>query len=108
VTHVIRPAARADILRQYRFYLAQDALDAATRFLRAVEQSIGQLVKTPEAGSPKIIRNTALAGLRSWPVKEFNDVRIYYLNRSGLIRILRVLHGKRDLRKLLVTTSEEP
>jgi len=105
VTHVIRPAARQDILRQYRYYLTREAFDAAARFMDAVEQSIELLVKRPEAGSPKPLSNTTLTGLRSWPVKDFDDFRIYYLVRGDVIRVIRVLHGKRDLRSVLARES---
>jgi hypothetical protein len=41
VISVIRPRARDDIIRQYRWYLVEkDAPDAAFRFLDAVEKSV--------------------------------------------------------------------
>jgi plasmid stabilization system protein ParE len=70
VISVIRPRARDDIIRQYRWYLVEkDAPDAAFRFLDAVEKSIEQLIRMPGSGSPKLLRNPALAGLRVWPVE---------------------------------------
>ena len=33
--HVIRPAAKDDTIRQYRYYLLADAFETATRFLEA-------------------------------------------------------------------------
>jgi hypothetical protein len=33
VKHIIRQAAKDDILRQFRYYLLEDALETATRFL---------------------------------------------------------------------------
>jgi hypothetical protein len=44
VKHVIRPAAKDDIIRQYRYYLLQDAFDAATRFLDEDAVDDGTLV----------------------------------------------------------------
>jgi len=38
-------------------------------------------------------------------VKDFDDFRIYYLVRGDVIRVIRVLHGKRDLRSVLVRES---
>jgi plasmid stabilization system protein ParE len=40
VKHTIRPAAKDDIIRQFRYYLREEALEAATRFLDAVDESI--------------------------------------------------------------------
>jgi plasmid stabilization system protein ParE len=37
VRHTIGQAAKDDIIRQFRHYLLEDALEAATRFLDAVE-----------------------------------------------------------------------
>ena len=52
--HVIRPCARDDIIRQFRWYLIeQDASEAAFRFLDAVDESVGELLRMPEMGAPK-------------------------------------------------------
>jgi len=39
VKQAIRPNAKADILRQSRYYLLKDEFDVANRFLEAVEAS---------------------------------------------------------------------
>ena len=47
---VIRPRARDDIIRQYRWYLVEkDAPDAAFRFLDAVEKSVERCSRCPAA-----------------------------------------------------------
>ena len=41
---IIRPAARDDILRQFRYYLVdQDKPEVAERFLRAVRKTMEQI-----------------------------------------------------------------
>ena len=40
-------------------------------------------------------------GLRSWPVKGFEPIRIYYVEVPGCLRVVRVLHGKRNVRRIL-------
>ena len=52
-----------------------------------------------------MLNNVRLAGLRSWPVKGFSDIRIYYLASEKLVRIVRVLHGKRDIPFMLEIES---
>jgi hypothetical protein len=37
-----------------------------------------------------------LGGLRTWPVKGFDEFPIYYLVRPELLTIVRILHRKRD------------
>jgi plasmid stabilization system protein ParE len=99
----VRTAARDDILSQYRYYLIEkDAARAADRFLEAVQSAIELLCRMPGAGAPKVLENPRLAGLRSWPVRGFPAMRIYYLHAADdELRIVRVLHGKRDVNPLL-------
>jgi toxin ParE1/3/4 len=107
VKHVIRPAARDDIVRQFRYYLVeQDAPPVANRFLASVERTIDNILQAPKAGAPKQLSNAALAGLRAWPVEEFEDIRVYYLVAENEVRVIRVLHGKRDVQRIL--EHEEP
>lgn len=100
--HVIRSAARDDIVRQFRYYLLdQDAPQVATRFLEAVRKTINDIIHMPNAGARKILSNEALSDLRSWPIREFEDIRIYYLAKEDLVRVVRILHGKRDVYRIL-------
>jgi len=55
----------------------------------------------PEIGTPRLFKNLMLAGLRCWPVKGFEDLLVFYLVHPDALRIVRVLHGKRDLKKIL-------
>jgi toxin ParE1/3/4 len=108
VKPIIRPAARDDILRQFRYYLVeQDKPEVAERFLRSIRRTLEEIVRTPHAGAPKRLSHEALRGLRSWPVKKFEDVRIYYLAHEGGVRVVRVLHGKRDINKILEKEGDE-
>jgi toxin ParE1/3/4 len=102
----IRTVAREDILRQYFYYMIEkDAARVAERFLEAVQSAIEMLSRMPAAGAPKILENTALTGLRSWPIHGFPAMRIYYIHSRDDLRIVRVLHGKRDINPLLEEES---
>jgi toxin ParE1/3/4 len=105
----VRTAAREDILRQYFYYLVEKgATRAAERFLEAVQSAIELLCRMPGAGAPKFLENPALVGLRSWPVRGFPAVRIYYIHAGEELRIVRVLHGKRDINPLLEEEAADP
>ena len=105
---VILPAARDDILRQFRYYLVdQDKPQVAQRFLSAVRRTMEQIVRTPQGGAPKRLSREALRDLRSWPVRGFEDVRVYYLAQEGPVRVVRVLHGKRDINAILDKESSD-
>jgi len=102
----IRTAARQDILRQLSYYLDdKDAPAIAHRFLNAVESAMEMLRRTPEVGAPKGLENPNLLGLRSWPISGFPAMRIYYIHTSDTLRIVRVLHGRRDINPLLEEES---
>lgn len=105
----IGPSARDDILRQYRYLLLEeDSPIVAQRFLAAVQDAVSKICQRPGIGAPKLIKNPKLVGLRSWPVAGFTSIRIYYLVANNNLRVIRVLHGKRDINPLLENDSEEP
>ena len=94
--------ASAATWRRFRRYLADENVpDVAFWFLEAVEESVNQVLAMPEAGTPKLLKNPALTGLRSWRVTGFEDVRIYYLVDGERLRVIRVLHGKQDITRIL-------
>lgn len=104
----VRTSAREDVLRQYSYYLIEkDAPRAAERFLEAVQTAVEALCRTPRAGSPRVLEDPALAGLRSWPVSGFPALRIYYTHGGDELRILRILHGKRDIKASLEEEAGE-
>jgi toxin ParE1/3/4 len=102
VNFIVRSAANEDILRQFEYYFVeQDAETVAYRFLAAVQSAIIEICRAPHIGSPKQLSSIKLKGLRSWPVKGFAQIRVYYLTSKSTVRILRVLHGKRDIDSIL-------
>lgn len=74
--------------------------------LDAAQAAIEYVFRRPGVGSPKVFKNAALKELRSWPVKGFSAIRIYYLASEGEVRVIRVLHGKRDIDLLLESAGE--
>ena len=93
------PRAESDIIRQFRYYLVdQDAPLIAVRFRQAVIESINHLKPHPRISSLFL---GSIPGLRSWPVNGFDMIRIYYLYDPSRLRVVRVLHGKRDVRQML-------
>jgi plasmid stabilization system protein ParE len=102
VRPVPTPAAREDILAQFRYYaLHQGVPDVGFRFLDAVEAAIARVGETPAIGAPQHFETPALAGVRAWPVTGFEDIRLYYLETADVLLIVRVLHDKRDVRRIL-------
>lgn len=108
MNHFIRPAAKDDIIRQFRYYLLQVQVpEVAIRFVDAVDETVALICASPLAGSPKTLTNRSLAGLRSWAVKGFEDILIFYLAEPERVRIVRVLHGRRDISKILEEEQDD-
>lgn len=104
---VIRQAAREDILRQFRYYLLEGALGTANRFLDAVDESIVAICSMPNVGVSKPLRNPTLAGLRFRAVNDFENILIYYIVQPESLRVVRIPHGKRDIKNILEQEAPE-
>jgi plasmid stabilization system protein ParE len=97
-----RQSASDDIVRQFRYYLLTAAApEIALRFREAVRRTIQSLSQNPHVGPRYSSSNPRLRDLRSWPVVGFETIRIYYALEEDAIHIIRILHGKRDVRQIL-------
>jgi toxin ParE1/3/4 len=97
----IQEAAEQDILHQVAWYTERGVPDVARRFGVAAGVSIAAVMAMPESGAPKATANPRLADLRTWPVKGFDQFRIYYLAQPDQLIVVRILHDKRDTDTLL-------
>ena len=97
----LRAEARCD-LNEHFFYLAENAgLDIAERFLTNAEASFNDLAGQPLVGVLLTLRHSALAGMRKWRIKDFDNHLVFYLPRHDGVSIVRVLHAARDWWSLL-------
>ena len=79
--------------------------EIATRFTEALQRTIQKLREHPLVGARCRLGKPELENLRSWPVAGFESIRIYYLAYHDAIQVIRVLHGKRDLKRILERES---
>jgi len=97
-----RQAASDDLVRQFRYYLLTLNLpDVAVRFRTAVRQTVQSLQQYPLVGPRYRSSNAQLQALRTWAVAGFEAIRIYYLLDEDTLHIIRILHGKRDVKRIL-------
>ena len=90
------------MVRQFRYYLAEQNLpEIAVRFRDAVRNTMESLREHPFVGAHCHSISPKLQELRSWPVAGFEAIRIYYLADDDAIQVIRVLHGKRDVKSVL-------
>ena len=85
------PGDVLDIVRWVR----ADNPAAAVRFLDAFKTSVELLSRMPEIGRAR--PDLGAPETRSWRVKGFRNYLIFYDALPDRVRLLRVLHGGRDL-----------
>ena len=96
---LVRPAAAND-LDERAAYIARDStVETALRFFEAADTTFWLLARRPGIGKLYGLR-TPLEVIRSFPVKGFADILIFYRPLRGGIEVVRVLHGAREIEKL--------
>lgn len=90
---IVRPAARRDLVGIGR-YIARDSPAAADRFVDRLAAASGLLAGQPGIGRPHPIRRE----LRSFHVGKY---LILYRELPDGIEVLRYVHGRRDLGRLV-------
>jgi toxin ParE1/3/4 len=111
VTWVVawRPAAERD-LTVCAAYIAEDNVDAALRFIDAVEETVAALADGPMLGTAVTFAHPELAGLRRRVVNRFKRYLIFYRSEAATqtVELVRILPGERDLPNVLVEESSGP
>ena len=90
------PAARQDLV-EIAVYIGRENPDAASRFLAAAEDAFTRLARFPGMGPRRRLSDPKYEAVRFWPIKGFRKYLIFYTPTRRGIRVLRVLHGARDL-----------
>jgi toxin ParE1/3/4 len=67
----------------------------------SIRLTLTQIAKIPKIGVSYPLQNSRLAGLRKWPIKDFSNYIIFYLEKPEQIEVVRILHGARDIRFVL-------
>lgn len=97
---VLTPAAQADLVDIWA-YIAADSSSQADRLLALIDSKFQSLSRQPGLGRQ---RDELSPGLRSFPLGSYV---IFYIQDSGSLLIVRVLHGARDL-ELRFSEPDQP
>lgn len=92
---LIRPQARVDLLEIWH-YIAQDSVTMANRVGEELEQAIRDLLVTPGMGHTR--KDVRSGQYRFWSVHSYV---IAYRYDEVTLTVVRVIHGRRDFRRLL-------
>jgi len=91
--YILSESADKDLEDIFDYTEVQFGFDQAEKYLIEIENVFQNLVKNPESGRK---RDEIKEGLYSFP--KDNHI-IFYRNLDSQIRIVRVLHGSRDIPK---------
>ena len=97
------PAAENDLLDQAEYYDAQSGMALGDRFIAACEEGFARLAAFPESGTALPFKHSRLQTIRFILVPGFDSILILYTFSGDQVRVVRVLHGKRDVERLLGT-----
>ena len=93
--YVLTPEAQAHI-DEIGAYIAQDSVDAALKVYDAFEEAFGLLAEQPGLGHSR--QDLTDRPLRFWSVYSY---LVVYDSESRPLTIIAVLHGARDVERLL-------
>ena len=91
--------SRLDLLQHF-IYIGERNLDAGKRFLAATQKDCLRLAEMPGLGTERDFGNPKLAGMRSWPIKGFENFLIFYMPTKIGINIVRIIHGAQALDRI--------
>jgi len=85
------------------WYAENANIETADRFLAALESATELLASQPEAGIRLFVRRGELHGIRRFPLAGgFEKILLFYFPLSDGIDLVRVIHGRRDIDRLLL------
>jgi toxin ParE1/3/4 len=102
---VKRPQAIHDLDEQAAF-LQRDNVHVAIRFLEQADATCDILAAMPNMGTSYQTEDPRLVGLRFFRISGFEKHLIYYRPIERGIEVLRVLHGARDIPRVLGEDAE--
>src|SRR5258708_3482572 len=100
----VLPSADADV-DAAAGYIAMDSVDAATRFLDAVDETYRDLRDHPRRWPVYGLSDPRLKDVRKRAVIGFRNYLVFYRAKGSVVEVIRVLHGARDLPSVLSDTT---
>jgi len=96
--YVLTPLARADIFDIWA-YVAEDSEDAANRVEQAIYDACAFAAEGPLRGHSR--PDLTNRSLRFWTITRFPNYAIVYRPETAPLQVVAVLHGKRNIRRVL-------
>jgi antitoxin ParD1/3/4 len=96
--YVLTPLAKADIFDIWA-YIAENSETAADRVEQAIYDACGFLATGPQRGHTR--PDLTPRPLRFWTLTRYPNYTVVYRPDTTPLQIVAVLHGKRNIRRLL-------
>jgi plasmid stabilization system protein ParE len=96
--YVLTPLAKADIFEIWS-YIAEDNEDAADRVEQAIFAACAFVAESPMRGHLR--PSLTIRPLRFWTLTRYPNYSIAYRPETARIQVIAVLHGKRNIRRIL-------
>ena len=94
------PQAKIDLIEILAHLREEASAQLAQEFLDAVGVTTGRLVDHPELGVRRSYRSPLLRNVRMISLPKFSKYLLFYRSEDGVIHIIRLIHGGRDLEAL--------
>ena len=99
--YVVRPKADQDLDAQAFHYATEANPELGHRFLLSAHDTFALLATQPEMGWNPKLRHPRLLGVRVFRVIGFEKSLIFYRPLEYGIEVLRIVHGSRNVQRLL-------
>src|ERR1041384_6075005 len=100
----IRPDAHRD-LDDIAAHIQKDNDEAAIRFLDNAAATFDMLARAAGIGTLYRVRGARFTELRCFPVRGFGNYLVFYDRMPDRIDVVRVLHGARNIPRILRETD---
>ena len=94
----LTPEATADLFDIWS-YVASDRVEAANRVETAIYDACSFIARAPLSG--QVRKNLTNRLVRFWTVQQFPNYILVYRPDSRPLQVIRVLHGKRNIQRIL-------
>ena len=99
--------AKVDLIDLAHYLSEREGGSAVLRFINATKKAFDRLAETPGIGTPRDYDNPRYVGMRMSPIPKFPKYLIFYRVEGDILKILRVLHGARDLQAIFGPDDDE-
>jgi len=96
--YVLTPLAKADIFEIWS-YIADDSETTADRIEQAIYDACAFIAEAPMRGHS--CSDLTSRSLRFWTLPRYPNYSVVYRPETSPLQIVAVLHGKRNLRRIL-------